>query len=124
MMAIDIRGIAERGVNKAFEVLNQLAVSGTVIQPANVYDPNTGGMTDSETLYPISEILQIDYEVNKIDGQIIRRKDKRALFRVSEISVNLTNEMILRFSGSDEWDIIDVAVEPSGTLYELQIRRP
>lgn len=121
---IDLQGIAHCGVDTAFELCAQIVVSGDIVQPAQGYDATTGDKTGSETTYPIDEIILIDYELSRVDGQIIRDLDKMALLRVSEISVAVTDQMILRLSGGDEWDILKVIKDPSNTLYELQCRRP
>lgn len=114
----------QSAVDCVFDTFSEFAVTGVFVLPANVYDPVTGTTSGDETDYPITEIIFIDYELSRIDGQIIRRLDKQALFKVSEISVPVTDNMILRLSGGDEWDVINVVKDPSNILYEVQCRRP
>lgn len=120
---IDVTGIAAGGVDTAFRLLKQLVVTGVLVEPDGDYDTATGGPAGSETTHAVSEIILTDYERSDIDGKIIREFDRIALFRASEVPVEITGEMLLRVSGAD-WDIIHVNLEPSGTLYELQIRKP
>ncbi len=120
---IDAKQIAVDTVDIVFNAFTQFIVTGNIVEFDGNYNPTTGD-TGGETLYPIAEIIFIDYEENKIDGQIIRSLDKKALFRVAEISIEITTEMILRLTGGDEWKIINIVKDPSNTLYELQSRRP
>ena len=121
---IDIQGITARSVGTLFRALQQLVVSGTIVEMANEYDPATGGYTDSEITYAISEILKYDYEDKQIDNDVIRKLDQQAVFRISEISGELTTEMKLRLTDGSEWDVINFKRDPSDTVYFLQIRRP
>lgn len=122
-MSLDLPGIARLGVDRAFKILESIVVSGTVVDPPGSYDPVTGSTTGSETLYPVAEIILLDYQLKQVDGDIIRKLDKQALFRVSEVPVEITEDMVLRLTGGD-WDILDIKKDPANTLYELQIRRP
>jgi len=122
-MSIDIHGIIENGVDITFRVLKNMLISGSVLVPATDYDPATGGFNDSGTLTAISEILLHDYDKARIDGDVIRRFDKEAIFRASEVGFELTNDMKLVIT-SDTWDIINIDLEPSGVVYFIQIRRP
>jgi len=121
---IDISGLAQKGINTAFRVFKDILVSSEIVVKANSYNPVTGGFTDSETLYPVSEIICCGYDSSRIDGDIIRDKDKEAVLKVSEVPVEITNEMKIRFTGGGEWDILHVEIDPSSTVYFLQLRRP
>lgn len=123
-MAIDIHGLVANGIDTCFRVLKNLLVAGDFVVPASDYDPTTGDFTDSETVYSVSEILPHDYERSQVDGDIIREFDKGAILRVSDIAVEITNEMKLRFIGGDAWDVLNVRRDPSDTVYFLQLRRP
>lgn len=115
----------QEAVDCVFEEFADFIVrDSNIVLPAKNYDPATGAPTGSETLYPISEIIFVDYELSRIDGQIIRRLDKQALFRISEISVEVTDKMILRLASGEEWDIVEAVRDPADALYELQCRRP
>ena len=113
-----------KAVGSIFKTFSEFIVTGDVVQPASGYDAASGDKTGTETVYPISEIIFVDYKQSRIDGQIIRDLDKEAIFRVSELAVTPTAEMILRLSGGDEWDIIRVKKDPSETIYQIQCRRP
>ena len=104
------------------------AFSGNLITVAETLVIESLGLlitiTNGETVYPVEEIIFVDYELSRIDGQIIRRLDKNALFRASEIDVEITEQMIMRFSDGDEWDIVNIIIDPANAMYDIQCRRP
>jgi len=120
---IDIRGITANSVDTLFRILQQLVTPGELLELAKVYDPATGGYTDSKVTHSISEIIRYDYESSQIDNDVIRKFDQQAVFRTSEILFDLTTEMKLVIDGA-EWDIVNFERDPSETVYFLQIRRP
>jgi hypothetical protein len=122
-MAIDIYGIVANGVDTVFRVLKNMLVSGSVLTPANDYNPVTGGFDDTGTQTVVSEILLHGYDKSRIDGDIIREFDQEAIFRVSELGFELTNDRKLIIGGVT-WDIVNIDRDPSETVYFLQIRRP
>ena len=121
---MNLSSIFSKATDCVFKIFSEFIVTGTVFLPPQGYDPLTGAATGSETLYPVAEIIFIDYEESDIDGQIIRALDKKAIFRVSEVSVTITTQMKLRTASGDDWDIINVDKDPANQNYELQTRRP
>jgi len=122
-MSCNLTRVFIKTVDAVFKTFSDFIVSGDVVLPASGYNTVTGQTTGTETVYPIAEIIFIDYELSKIDGQIIRKLDKNALFRVSEITPAVTDEMLLRVDSVD-WDIINIEKYPSDVLYNIQVRRP
>ncbi len=120
---MDLKEVFTSSVDCIFQVFESLTVSADIIVVPSVYDPASGAVSGSEVVNEVKEVIFTEYERKRIDGQVIREFDRMALFRQSEITIEITTEMNLRLSGED-WNIKNIQLDPSTSLYELQVRKP
>jgi len=120
---MDLQDVFTTSVDCLFQVFESLTVPAEIIIVPSDYDPVSGAVSGIEVIEEIKEVIFTEYERKRIDGQVIREFDRMALFRQSEITTEITTEMNLRLSGED-WNIKNIKLDPSTSLYELQVRKP
>ncbi|HNQ99662.1 MAG TPA: hypothetical protein PKN52_06650, partial [Trueperaceae bacterium] len=90
--------------------------------PARPWAVDRGGVHDHQ-MYGVV----LDYHKKNIDGELIKRGDKRVLVAASELVIEpAPRDLVFERDGSDEWTVVSVEVlRPGETsiLYTLQIRR-
>jgi len=120
---MDLKEIIETSLDCLFDVLKSITLPADIIVVPSDYDPPSGVVSGVEIVNEIKEVIFTEYERKRIDGQVIREFDRMALFKESEITTEITTEMNLRLSGED-WNIKNIQLDPSTSLYELQVRKP
>ncbi len=117
--------IFKSAVKTIFKTFSDFIINDVVlIYPDPDYNPVSGEVGGTPTTLVIDEIIFVDYEKKEIDGDIIRSLDKKALIQAVSITIGtIDTDMKLEIDG-DTWDIVDVTLDPSKSLYETQSRRP
>ena len=120
---MSVTEIVRDGIDCVFESFKELVVTADIVEVLDTYDPTTGVLSGSETTHTIDEVIFTNYERRRVDGQVIRSFDKLAIFRATDITVEITTEMVLTLAGKT-WNIKNIDLDPSSSLYELQCRKP
>ena len=120
---MSVTEIVRDGIDCVFETFSEIIVTANIVEVLDTYDPSTGILSGSETTHVITEVIFTDYERRRVDGQVIRAFDKMAIFRATDITVEITTEMVLTLAGKT-WNIKNIILDATTSLYELQCRKP
>ena len=89
---------------------------------SQTYDATSGmlqGFTEEPETVPA---LILDYEASKVDDEVIQRDDQQVLIERSRVmGADITTDDRIR-AGEVLLRLIDVSVDPSGSVYVLQAR--
>ena len=86
------------------------------------YDSTTGALQNFEPTTETVPAIILDYEASRVDEEVIQRDDQEVLIERSRVTgADITTTDRIRAGGS-LLRIIDVSVDPSGSLYTLQVR--
>jgi hypothetical protein len=130
-----IKETVAAGVDAAFSAIGNLttAVTYKYYSPAPSYDPATATLPAPAATIAISKALILNYKKSEI-GTFkagvpvpveIRPQDRKVKIRASEFGAvvpALTDRIDLAVG--ETWNIVRIELDPTGSLYTFQVRRP
>ena len=116
-------GTVQSAVSAAFSSLSDFQQQVTLERYSNTaYNSELGSLEEyAETSETVPAIL-LDYEAERVDEEVIQRDDQQALIERARVTGgDITTDDRIRV-GESLLRIVDVSVDPSGSLYTLQVR--
>jgi hypothetical protein len=87
------------------------------------YNPALGTVTPVEETASPEAIVQT-FSTREVDGDLVRKGDKKALIKASELSTitkpGLADKVTI---SAVVWQIVEFELDPTGTLYTFHIRK-
>lgn len=117
-----MRALIARAVGAGMTALGDIKESITYksYSASSSYDADSGTVTRTETSTTLSGVF-MDYTNREIDGEVIRPRDQKFLFRQALLAVAPTlNDRIVR-SGKT-WEVFGVEQDPAAATWTLQVR--
>jgi len=125
-MALAIKALTAKLLDTSWALAGEITTSASYKrrQPGSgTYDPATGAYIGSEQTAAVSAMLH-HYKASEVDGTVIMPGDEKILVRQSEFTA--INEPM-----PDDWfeisgikrHVVSVKRDPTGKLYEFQVRR-
>lgn len=121
---IDLPAIAAKAVNRAFDLTASITKALTFKQQATTgYAPEAGTVSPTYTNVAVTGFFG-EYSAKETDGQRVLTGDKRLLVKKAELP-DIVPAMSDRFDEADGtvWQVFDVRLDPTGTLYKFQVRK-
>lgn len=123
-MAIDLNALVPSLVNLGFDLADQIVLAGTYTHTtAGNYDPSLGTISPTVETASVNALLA-SYKASEIDGVKIKVGDRKAVLKASELtgitSVRLDDTLTV---GGEKWQVVDFIKDPTGTVYQMQVRR-
>ena len=113
----------QSAIGQAFEALADFQQTVQLERYAEPqYDSTTGALQNFEPTTETVPAIILDYEASRVDEEVIQRDDQEVLIERTRVTgADITTNDRIRAGGS-LLRIIDVSVDPSGSLYTLQVR--
>ena len=113
----------QSAVGQAFETLADFQQTVQLERyPESQYDPVMGALQNFEPTTESVPAIILDYEASRVDEEVIQRDDQQVLIERNRVTgADITTTDRIRAGGS-LLRVIDVSVDPSGSLYTLQVR--
>ena len=114
----------QSAVGQAFEALAdfQQTVQLERYPESPQYDSTSGSLQNFEPTTETVPAIILDYEASRVDEEVIQRDDQQVLIERARVTgADITTTDRIRAGGS-LLRVIDVSVDPSGSLYTLQVR--
>lgn len=123
-MGLDINGLVSSGVALAYALTEDIQFAVTYTSPTSSgYNPATSGVVEVTQTASPTAIVQ-EFRTEEIDGEVIRRGDKKALIKAADLAaitkVGLADRITLE---SVVWQVVGFKLDPTKTLYTFQIRK-
>jgi hypothetical protein len=125
-MAIDLNSLVPSLVDVGFELADQIVLPCTYTHTtAGGYNPTTGTSTPTtQTASP--GVILTSYKAEEIDGSKVREGDRKAVIKAAELSaitsVRMDDTITVTASG-DVWQVKDWKLDPTETVYQMQVRK-
>lgn len=115
-MAINLKAIAEKAVNTAFDISADIGVVATYhrITPG-AYDVDQGVSVVSDQPFTVNFRAGV-FSQREIDGDVIQAGDKKILVKTSEMDLQPTKDDYLVQADGTRFDLVQIGTEPSGKL--------
>jgi hypothetical protein len=123
-MGLDLNGMVPDLVDLGFDLAEDVVFAATYTHTtAGGYDPATGTLTPTTETASPGVILQ-NYTAKEIDGTQVRQGDRKAVIKAAELSaitaIALDDTILAQ---SQTWQVKDFILDPTGTVYQMQLRR-
>jgi hypothetical protein len=117
-----LQAIVKSATQSAFTAIGDIPRSCTYHpKGATTYVPSTGAVTEGSQSDETVSFVFAHYQINEVDGSIVKTGDQKALIPVENLTAVPKIEDYLT-ENSVRWNVMNVATDPAKALWILQVR--